>query len=603
LPQPLNNKPRSFPIVPAHNSFMFNKLFRMELIDHWIRLAIAAHELMPPIPSPSKGLKLNFLELDPVQGHFHPARRSPKFLRAFPMHGTAPTSQKEVELKLELAPTSLPALKRVPLLRSFKTPPRSTTEVSVYFDTKKHKLRRKGLTLRVRRVGDRRVQTIKAGNSAFERGEWEAEIASDEPDLSLATGTALEPLVNDKLSRQLKPLFETRVRRTVYPIADETCAIALSVDRGKIRTDRHSAPLCEIELELERGSPARLFDAARDLTHDIAVRLAVKSKPERGYELIDGSRDAPVRAVPSMLSAGASTREAFQMIGRACLKQVAANEPALLKGNPEGVHQMRVGLRRLRAAMSLFKALLGDAQTHAIKAELKWLTGELGPARELEVLVKRVVAPMQKQHGRWDGIPSLLHALAEKRESALLRAQETVKSARFRAFTLDLAAWLEAGDWTSPEDDLVRDRGELPIEVSAAEQLTRRWRKIRKKGKTLAKLDARDRHKLRIQSKKLRYAVEFFADVFAGKRAAKPRKRLLAALERLQDGLGDLNDIAVHEERIAAIGIRCPHPTRKRAFAAGVLTGREDARMDAAMSAATHAHADLARIKPFWPDL
>jgi len=519
------------------------------------------------------------------------------------MHGTAPRSQKEVELKLELPPASLPALKRVPLLRSFKTPLRPTTEVSVYFDTEKHKLRRKGLMLRVRRIGDRRVQTIKAGNSAFERGEWEAEIASDKPDLDLASGSPLEPLVNEKLSRQLKPLFETRVRRTVYPIADETRAIALSVDRGTIHTDSRSAPLCEIELELEHGSPAELFEVARDLTHNIAARLAVKSKSERGYELIDGAQDAPVKAAPITLSASASTRGAFQTISRACLKQVVGNEPALLKGDPEGVHQMRVGLRRLRAAVSLFKALLRDPQTHAIKAELKWLTGELGPARELDVLVKRVVAPMQKQHARWDGMPSLSHALAEKREAALSRAQEAVKSARFRSFTLDLAAWLEAGDWTSPQDDLVRDLGELPIEVSAAEQLTRRWRKVRKKGKTLAKLDARRRHKLRIQSKKLRYAVEFFADVFAGKRAAKPRKRLLAALERLQDGLGDLNDIAVHEERIAAIGIWRPHPSPKRAFAAGVLTGREDGRIDAAMSEATRAHADLARVKPFWRDL
>jgi inorganic triphosphatase YgiF len=94
---------------------------------------------------------------------------------------------------------------------------------------------------------------------------------------------------------------------------------------------------------------------------------------------------------------------------------------------------------------------------------------------------------------------------------------------------LDLAAWLEVGDWTAPQDELVRDLGELPIEISAAELLNRRWRKVRKKGKTLAKLDAHRRHKLRIQSKKLRYAVEFFAGVFAGKRAAKRRKGLLAA--------------------------------------------------------------------------
>ena len=139
---------------------------------------------------------------------------------------------------------------------------------------------------------------------------------------------------------------------------------------------------------------------------------------------------------------------------------------------------------------------------------------------------------------------------------------------------------------TKPQDDLIRDRGDLSIAVSAAEQLTRRWRKVRKKGKALAQLDARSRHKLRIQTKKLRYAVEFFASVFASKRAMKRRKRFLPALERLQDGLGDLNDIAVHERRIAAMGIRRERSNPNRAFAAGLLTGREEARIEAAMAAA-----------------
>ena len=305
--------------------------------------------------------------------------------------------------------------------------------------------------LRVRRVGNRYVQTIKAtGNSApFERDEWEAEIAGEEPDLSLAGGTALEPLVNGKLRRQLKPLFETRVRRTVYPIADDTRAIALTVDRGTIDAGRRSAPLCEIELELERGTIAELFDLARELTRAVPARLAVKSKSERGYALIDGREDAPVKAAAIDLPAGTRTRDAFKVIGHACLRQVVANEAALIKGDPEGVHQMRVGLRRLRAAMSLFSGILRDPQTAAIKAELKWLTGELGPARELEVLVTRVVAPMQRQRTHTGAACRRSRAsLRKNAKPRVARAQDAVQSARFRALTLEVAAWLEVGEWT-----------------------------------------------------------------------------------------------------------------------------------------------------------
>ena len=265
-------------------------------------------------------------------------------------------------------------------------------------------------------------------------------------------------------------------------------------------------PLCEIELELERGNPEALFEVARELTDALPAQLLLQSKSERGYQLIDGEQNSPVKAPSINLAASLSTRECFKVIGRACLKQVIDNKPALIAGDSEGVHQMRVGLRRLRAAISLFGAILRDKQSTAIKGELKWLTVELGPARELEVLMQRVVEPVQKRHPHWQGFSVLLGELTQKRETALTPARDAVTSARFRALTLDTDAWLEVGHWTEPKDDLLRERGDIPVEVFAAEQLALRFRKARKRGKQLEKLSAHKRHKLRIQVKKLRYA-------------------------------------------------------------------------------------------------
>ena len=357
------------------------------------------------------------------------------------------TARSELEIKLELPPTSVGRLKKIPLLHALKAPKRAT-EVSVYFDTDKHKLRKNGLMLRVRRIGKRYVQTIKANGTAglFERSEWESEITDGEPDLSLVRNTPLKPLMNGKLCRQLKPMFATRVNRTVHALAKRAHVIELAIDRGKIDTGVNSLPLCELELELKRGNEADLFSVARELVHVLPARLALKSKSERGYELIDEELGAPVRAGPIDLTVCASTRDGFKMIGGACLKQVIDNEPAIIKGDPEGVHQMRVGLRRLRAAMSLFSALLHDPQTSAIKTELKWLAGELAPAREIEVLMNRVVKPLEKKGDvRRNGLPALLRELAEKRKAALERVQNTIASTRFRALTLEVAAWLETG--------------------------------------------------------------------------------------------------------------------------------------------------------------
>jgi triphosphatase len=514
------------------------------------------------------------------------------------------SAPKEVELKFELAPMGMRQLKNLPLLHGLAHPPKDETEVSIYFDTPKLKLRKNGLTLRVRRIGKRRVQTIKAsGNSStFERDEWEREIEGDNPDLRAARGTAIERLLTKKFQRKLRPVFQTRVRRTTYPLANGAADVVLTLDRGKIDTGRRSTPICEIELELKRGDQSALFAIAREVAHTLPAQLAIKSKSERGYDLVENRGIAAEKGAPVELRSGMSTREAFRAIGHSCLKQVIANEAAVLAGDADGVHQMRIGLRRLRAAISLFPEILDDAQTDKIKKDLKWLSRELGPLRELDVFVTRVVTPVKRRHARRQGVPGLSSDFEQRRNAALKRAQDALRSARYRILALNVAAWLETGDWTKPQDDLVRGRGEVPIETLAATQLARRWKKIRKKGRSLTELDARRRHRLRIQAKKVRYAAEFFAGAFPGKKASKRRDAFLAALKDMQDCLGDLNDIVVHGSLTSDIAKRGKRrkDKSKRAFAAGLLTGREDARLDAVLGAAGDAYDKFAEVKPFW---
>jgi triphosphatase len=514
------------------------------------------------------------------------------------------TNAKEIELKLELPPESLRGLADIPAFRPLANGGESGTEISVYFDTDKQKLRRNGVMLRVRRTEDRRVQTIKAATDSqfIERDEWESEIPDDTPDLVLARGTALEPLLGRKLGRQLKPVFATKVRRTSSRLADERREVAITLDQGRIDAGERSQALCEIELELKRGPQETLFDLARELVDAVPAQLAVESKSERGYALLEKHEVAPVKAAPVELRAQMNARDGFRAIGRACLRQIVGNVPALRAGDAEGVHQMRVGLRRLRAAISLFSDILAGAQTPAIKRELRWLTRELAPARELEVLVKRVIAPAKQRRIREKGLARIARDMGRQHAQALERAQDAIESGRFRRLLIELAAWLETGQWLKAQDDLASGRRTTPLAEFASAELSRRWKKLRKRGKSLQKLDPRRRHKLRIQGKKLRYAGEFFADLFPGKKATRRRKVLLAQLEKVQDCLGDLNDIVVHERLMTAkAGLgRHRRADRKRAFAAGLLTGLEDARFDTVLARADKACAKLIKAKPFW---
>ena len=516
-------------------------------------------------------------------------------------------SPKELELKLELPPASVADVATLPMLRALADEAKQERIVSVYFDTDKQKLRRKGFMLRVRRIGDRYVQTIKAcrGSELFERDEWESEIADERPDLQLVRGTALEPYLDDKLCRQLKPIFETRVQRKSCRVGDGAGTIEVALDKGRIDTGKSSQPLCEVELELKLGSREALFEFASRIVEALPARLATKSKADRGYELIDKAELDPAKAEAVDLRRDMSVADGVRAIGRSCLKHIANNVPALQANDPEGVHEMRVGLRRLRTAISLFGDILTDPQTAAIKREARWLTAELAPARELDVLVTRVVLPARQRGSRLPGVSTISQELLQRRARALERAKGAVRSPRFRRLLLDVAAWLETGQWAKPRDDLLLERIESPIAAFAATELARRWRKIRKTGKALRKLDPQARHKLRIRGKRLRYAAEFFAPLFPGRKAAARREKFMAKLKELQNALGDLNDIMVHESLIRANagleGRAAPRQVAyKRAYAAGLLTGYEDARFEPVLADAGKAACALLEVKPFW---
>jgi len=147
----------------------------------------------------------------------------------------------EIEVKFELSPDAADRVAELTWLHDITCGPAKQVKlVSVYFDTGKQRLRAHGLSLRVRHVGDKRLQTIKAENKGtrgggFGRDEWEREIAGNRPDLKLAEGTALEKLATRKLKRKLRPLFETVIERTAIPLRCDGTVLELALDRGQIR--------------------------------------------------------------------------------------------------------------------------------------------------------------------------------------------------------------------------------------------------------------------------------------------------------------------------------------------------------------------------------
>jgi triphosphatase len=513
---------------------------------------------------------------------------------------------REFELKLEFEPSKAETIMHHPAVTGEGSSSHTETLTSVYFDTHDQRLLDAGVFLRIRSVGDRHIQTIKAVTPGhlFSRGEWEHEIEGPLPDLGRAKDSALDSLSDQHLGELLKPVFESRVERTVRRLHKNGSEIEVALDQGVIDTGDNKSPVSELELEIKRGDPGELFRLARELSESVPLQLVVKSKPERGYELRNGTDGLAIeKAVDLEIPPTMTLEHAFKAIGRSCLRQLLANRPAMLAGKPEALHQMRVGLRRLRTAISIFKEVVADSQRDHIKSELEWTTGELGPARDLDVLSEEVLRSLGDVVNDLD-LSDTRKEIEYRRQKAYNHANRSAKSTRFAQAILETAEWIEVGCWTSTSDPMMRLRRERPIAFHAAAELARRRKKIRKQGQHLRDISEEHRHKLRIRAKKLRYATEFFSSVFTGKKNERRREAALSSLKNLQSALGDLNDIVAREKLMSGMADANSKEGGQRSsrvpFVAGVIYGSQEARTEGLLEAAERAHAEFSDVKSFW---
>lgn len=477
----------------------------------------------------------------------------------------------EVELKLDLSADAAHDLIASDILGAEAQLHRLRTP---YFDTPDRVLLENGFTLRIRDAGNSRIQTVKAAGSAaaglFARPEWERPVESDQP--LLDDTNPLRSLLGERI-RDMAPVFEVQVERRIWNVQWEGALIEVVLDRGQVVAGERTAPICEIELELKQGRPAALFSLARRLGENAPLRLGVVNKAERGFRLL-GPVEYAFKSGPVELEESHEAAEAFRRIAGACVRQFRLNEPFVEQRIPEALHQARVALRRLRSAFSIFAPMLSGEAFARLREETKWLANTLGDARDLDVMLA-------------DGLggEAARPQLERAREEAYDSAAAALDSARARALMLDLSEWLAHGDWLTAQES-AGVRGESVREY-ASSALDRFRRKVKKHGRNLETLSDEERHTVRKDAKKLRYAAEFFAILYKDKRNRRRARKFLAALEALQDRLGALNDLAMAENRSSAI---LPEPDVRT----------DVRRKEKLLDAAADAHDDFADAKPFW---
>jgi inorganic triphosphatase YgiF len=467
---------------------------------------------------------------------------------------------RETELKLVLAPELAERLLESPLLQKrLAAPARSQKLASVYWDTPERRLSGRGLALRVRRVGHRHIQTLKTASREIgavrDRGEWEVALPGALPDLTAFEDPRLVELTGLVLPEELVPAFETRVQRTVMPIRwvdgdGRGALIELAHDRGAITAGGRSEAIVELELELKEGPRSALFELVRAIRELVPVRFSTAEKAARGYRLLDGTPPAIHRGTKLDLDPEATVEEVMAAVFASCVDQAVANEAAAVDGRDiEGVHQLRVAFRRLRSALKLFEDLLPPADVARWTAEIRWLVGCLGPARDLDVLVDELLAPLRGTRTDDPALGAFEAAAAAHRETLQAAVREGLGSERAGDLLLRLTLWVELRGWrqgVAIEALLAQRR---PIAELAGAELDRSHHRVIKRGRRFARLDVAGRHRLRIALKKLRYGVEFFRSLYP----KKDLKPYLAVVQQLQDELGHLNDVAVSDRLVREI--------------------------------------------------
>ena len=527
-----------------------------------------------------------------------------------------------------------------------------------YFDTPDRDLVRAKIALRLRREGEQWVQTLKMpGENALSRIEINHDRPSPELDLSVY---ATEPFaaVLAKHAQTLSICYETDVQRIFRQTRTDMGVVEIALDTGLLRAGSVELPIAEIEFELKRGQLAAVFTLGKKWQQAHGLILDARSKSERGdrlallnAELKTISEQQQERQESSRRQAiaqfwAARTPEnislhpkihaqaALAAVSAECLDQIIRNAAVLAEvdtadiyqaGGAEHVHQLRVGIRRLRSAWSFFNGI-AVLPSEELRSEIKLHFAKLGGTRDDDVL-KETLLPVLSAAGQPPLILDDGQTPTDTENVALSRP--------FQSWLLDMLAWTvlpvapdaslrasraiqapqdpaavalatqaqsavtkPVGYVTAQDTPQVAAEGVATATIKIQKPLTlkealvkklKKWhRRLLQDGLQFDQLDIEPRHELRKRGKKLRYGLQFTESLLPAARLKTYRKQLAA----VQDILGEMNDLAVARDRF--IGLRDTQPSAW--FACGWITSR----LDALTQDACVAFKQLSRTETFW---
>ena len=492
-----------------------------------------------------------------------------------------PGALAEAQLTLEatIPPEAAARLTRLPAIAQRRAGrSRGAAENLLWLDTPTGTLAAEGLALeQVPRGGRTLLRAIPAPGAASHPGalseplpaEMLPECAPEAPYVSIAA-------------------FDGR--RLAFTLDDPAGPIIAILHTGKLRAVAAEREVARLTLTGPPGAVVALMEA---IAAELPVLPPLASLAEEARALAHG---VPARlrrrGAPDLATAKTVADALAQASGHLADAVLAMAPQARVDAGPEGVHQMRVGLRRLRSMLKLMRKAADGPAPRALETGLKTLLGHLGPARDWDVFTRGIGAEIAGAMPGNRPLAQFLDAAEQRRQDAYAALEAFLASAAFRAIAWSLAAFPATSAWRDGASAEALTLQAASLEDFGAHLLGRRWKGLAKDATDMAEMDAERLHEMRLDAKRLRYAAELFAPLFAQKRTRRFQKRLAS----LQEALGLANDATVASDLAQSLA----NGRAERSFAIGVVTGWAQARAMHIRQEAEESWAALDAAGPFW---
>ena len=496
---------------------------------------------------------------------------------------SAPAPEPSLSLEFVLPVTEAARLARFPVLAALRQGRISTSSEELrWLDTPSGALADNGKLLEAPKRDPRRLIAIVPKTDApWHPGKLLPPLALLAPD-EVPEGIAGEALT---------ALAAFSGKRRSQRLLAGDAVVLLSLIEGQLRAVAAERALARVILS---GPAPAVLDLARRLTAALPLLPPSQSLGAEALSLATGRMAGPRRRGAPDTSAAASAEACFTLaIGH--LLEVALHYAPIARAglDPEGVHQFRVALRRLRSLLKVFRPITSGKQSRALDGAVKEMLGLLGPARDWDVFLGGIGADMAALLPEDKRLTSLLRAADAKRQAAYQALAGALDGPVWRQMLVAGIAFLLEKPWRDGADAERLEWLDGPPQHFAARVLEKRWRKLCDDGAEIETLPAEALHELRLDAKRLRYAAEVFAPVYPQKSARRFQRRLAD----LQEELGRSNDAAVATGLVQGLA---REKDEARSFAIGLVEGWCLARSAMDRKAVLAAWKKLLAKESFW---